>query len=383
MSVQLGVELINSRVATQFADFVMKTVSAFRLRCDDENFIHHNSSIPINAIPSSLHTPCDVVQYIERVGRPNFSERLASIAIRDNFVAMSVAHSTFDGVSLIRLFQRFERGQFSPQSTFPNAVDDILKKELSNLPPIASNSGTNPLAVIPWSSPFRDSGDRPRIDVLLTNLPSHTLTCFNSKTEKFIGLTDVLWGASAIVSHAIHPEQSGYGSTMWVSMRGSVKEYEFGNFIVPLTIVPEKVSSNLSVGEFEKRFRRDFEIKMKKREWLNELNVMLKSGSRPIIGNSFFDVSNVGYFPTTGPFVDSWSQQSQTAMCCNGVLALAVATVFGRENAHLIMQLPFSQHVFTRSDATRVANGVKYYLQNINRKVKVGDAITQIRKAID
>jgi hypothetical protein len=387
LSVQLGVELINPRVATEFAAFLMKTVSAFRLRCDGQNLIHHISPIPIGTIPSSINNSRDVVQYTELVGRPNFSERLASIAHRDNFVAMSVAHVALDGVSLIHLFHKFEKGQFEPQSTFPAAVDDILKSELTELgnqitSSSSSSSTVDPLASVPWSSPLRDSGDRPRIDALLTELPSPTLTCFDPKTEKFIGLTDVLWGACSLICHALQPQQTGYGSTMWASLRGYATKYELGNLIVPLTIFPAKVSSEMTIGEFEQSFRRDFVMKMKKREWLNELNVMLNSGSRPRAGSSFFDVSNVGYFPTTGPFVDTWSQQSQTAMSCNGALALAAVTVFGKENARLTLRLPYSQHIFTRSDASQIFKGIQYYLQHIKRNEKVGNAIREIREAI-
>jgi hypothetical protein len=383
LSLQIGVELINPRVATEFANFVIKTLAAFRLSCDGNNFIHHTSPVQVGTIPSSINNARDVAQYTELVGRPNFSERLASIAIRDNFVAMSIAHVSFDGVALIRLFDRFQHGNFEPQSTFPVAVDDILKNELATLvPSTVSNTGPDPLAFVPWSSPLRDSGDRPRADTLLAELPSPSLTCFNPKTEKFLGLSDALWGAGALTCHAIHPEQSGYGSTMWVSLRGSVTQHELGNLIVPLMIAPEKVSSEMSIGDFEKTFRRDFEMKMKNREWLNELNAMLTTGSKPRSGSSFLDISNVGYFPTTGPFVDFWSQQSETAMSCNGALALAAATVFGKENARLTLRLPFSQHVFTRSDAARVFEGVQYYLQHIRRNAKVGDTIREIREAI-
>jgi hypothetical protein len=169
---------------------------------------------------------------------------------------------------------------------------------------------------------------------------------------------------------------------MWASLRGYAPKYVLGNLVVPLTIVPEKVDSEMSIGDFEKSFRRDFVMKMKKREWLNELNALVQSGSQPRSGSSFFDISNVGYFPTTGPFVDTWSQQSETAMSCNGALALAAATVFGRENARLTLRLPYSQHVFTRSDRSRVFKGIQYYLQHIKRNVKVGDAIRAIGEAI-
>jgi hypothetical protein len=384
ISGQLGVELINPRVATEFADFVIKNVCGYRLRCDGENVIAINSPVPVATLPSSLNNARDIVQYTELVGRPNFSERLATIAIRDNLVAISVAHNVLDGVSFLRLLQGFERGQLKPQSTFPDAVDDLLKNELAAIElPSASNSGPDPLAVIPWSSPLRDSGDRPRMDWLMIELPPHTATCYNPKTEKFVGLTDVLWGATALVCHAIKPGQPGYGSTMWISLRDCLKRYDLGNLIAPLTVAPEKVSPEMSIGDFEKSFRRDFQEKMKKREWLYELKVMATTGAKTRSGSAFFDNSNVGYFPTTGPFVDAWTQESETAMYCNQAFPLCSVTLFGKENARLTLRLPFSPHVFTRSDAARAFKGVQHYVQHIRRNMKVGDAIREIREAID
>jgi hypothetical protein len=389
LSVQLGVELINSRTATEFADFLLRTCSAYQLRCDGKNLIHTKNPVTVGSIPGSVSTARDVVQLTELIGRPNFSERLATISIRDNFVAMSVAHVALDGVSLIHLFKGFQSGHLAPQSRFPVAVDDILKSELST---VGSKSKTgswlgdlsgDPLAGVPWSSKLRDSGDRPRVDALVAELPSRTLKCFDLKREKFDGLTDALWGACALVCHAIDGDQRGYGSTMWVSLRPYLKTEPLGNLIVPLTVVPKSVSKDMTIGELEKSFRRSFKSGIEKRGWLEELEFMLANGSRPRQGSSFFDVSNVGYFPTTGPFVDTWSQQSQTAMSCNGALAIAAVTVFGKErNARLTLRLPYSQHVFTRGDVSRVFKGVQYYLQHIDRSRKVGEVIGEIREAI-
>jgi hypothetical protein len=271
----------------------------------------------------------------------------------------------------------------TPQSAFPNPVDDLFKDDLARLRLSPAGSGADPLAVIPWSSPLRDSGDRPRADVLVAELPSPTVKCFDRKRQKFNGLTDALWGACVLAAHAIHPDQSGYGSTLWASIRPQLKNADLGNLIVPLTVVPETVSLQMTVGELEKSFRRSFVAGMKGRTWLTEIKEMVERGSTPRRGSSFFDVSNVGYFPTTGPFLDTWSQQSETAMSCNGVLALATVTVFGKEkNARLTVRLPYSQHVFTRSDITKALKAVLFYLRNVRRDQKVGDVIRAIREEV-
>jgi hypothetical protein len=297
---------------------------------------------------------------------------------------MSVAHAVLDGVSLIQLFNRFLQRQFEAPPPFPEPMDTILRPELDRLQlPGPSPSSADPLASLPWSSPLRDSGDRPRVDALITELPSPALTCFNPKSEKFVGLTDALWGASALACHALYPGQPGYGSTMWVSLRGHLKKFDLGNLIVPLTVAPASVSPAMSISDFEKSFRRSFNAGMKSGAWLTEMKVLMDSGSRPRQGSSFFDVSNVGYFPTTGPFVDTWSQQSQTGMSCNGALALAAVTVYGKQkNARLTLRLPYSPHVFTRSDMATVFKAVQHYLLHIRRDRTVGDAIREIREAI-
>jgi hypothetical protein len=170
---------------------------------------------------------------------------------------------------------------------------------------------------------------------------------------------------------------------MWVNVRPYLGRDDISNMIVPLTVAPRGAGEGITVGELERGFRASFDRGIKQRAWLDELKGMVTHGASDTRGSSFFDVSNVGYFPTTGPFVDTWSQSSERAMACNSALPIAAVTVFGKENARLTLRLPYSQHVFTRSDASRAFCAIRHYLQHVRRSDKVGDAIRQMRAAVE
>jgi hypothetical protein len=103
-----------------------------------------------------------------------------------------------------------------------------------------------------------------------------------------------------------------------------------------------------------------------------------KSSSRP--GSSCFDVSNVGYFETTGPIVDAFGQLAVVDGPWKELIGLSSITLFGGQNDRLTLRYPYSQSVFTKTDAVNAVRGIVHALQKIRPEMKVVDAIRELRE---
>jgi hypothetical protein len=140
------------------------------------------------------------------------------------------------------------------------------------------------------------------------------------------------------------------------------------------------ISMDATVKELETALRRDFQAKMKRKEFINSLKAMSGGQIPPKPGASYIDCSNVGYFQTGGPFADFWVEQTMAGRLCSVGIALGIATVFGGDNARIIMKLPVSPWVFTRSDAIRAIKAVLHSFQNLSPETKLKDAIRELRE---
>jgi hypothetical protein len=381
-SLQCAVELKNARVATEFADFIIKSLPALHLRCTKGVLYPEPSPVEVAKIPPRIKTAFDCSQWSEVGNLPDWSERLGSIAVRDSFVTFSCSHCCYDGVSLLVLADRFKKGQLVIPPKLPTAVDQYLAPELAKPYDTKQHvKSMNSLTMAPWSSPLvrRWPNDIRSIAIPAQPKPE-TLKCYNPKTKMFQKITDVMWRTGILAALALDPNQTDYACSTWVNMRPEIPDQGVGCYVAPMTIRAEGVSLEMTVAEFDAKLRRDFNDKLKRRDHLLALKATLTGMPIPPKKAAFFDVSNVGYFPADDLIVDYWLQQTMTAKGCVAAIGLGVATVFGNHNARFLLRYPFSPFVYTRSDAIRGWKAVMHSLQQLDPKLKLKDAIRELRE---
>jgi hypothetical protein len=312
----------------------------------------------------------------------DWSKRVSAVAVNDRFVAFTGGHPFLDGVSFLLTAERFKRGELVIPRKLPIAVDQHFAAEIeSSLDTSEHVKSMHTLTSVPWSgSIVRQHPGDCRAMAIPGNIPSPTLKCYNPKTKRFVRLTDALWRTAILTGLALNPAQKGIGCSTWVSVREYIKEGDTGNLIAPLTIRADGISMDATVQDLDDALRRDFKDKMKKKKFLNALKATLGAMPVPRVRASFFDCSNVGYFETGGPFTDFWLEQTMAGRLCTSAIALGIATVFGGDNARVIMRYPCSPWVFTRSDAVRGYKAVVHSFQNLAPKTKLKDAIRELKE---
>jgi hypothetical protein len=278
---------------------------------------------------------------------------------------------------------RFTRGVFEAQPQFPIAAEEMFRKQLSG--PLNSSEHPNSrllLSMLPWNT-RRDVATEDDIycDFLVGEYAPHEVRCFNPKTNKFVGLTDALWRASVLTAHAFETQKS-YGCFTWVNMRPFVNDNSVGCVAAQCSVVAEGITYETTVGELEKRLRNDFVAKLKRGYCVGGIKSIIDNVPTPRPPSVFFDVSNVGYFPTVGPFVDAWGQMTPRARFFTDNIGLSSVTTYGNENAKLTLRYPYSQFVFTRAEASRAFRAIVHSVKNIGPEMKVGDAIRELREVV-
>jgi hypothetical protein len=384
LTLQSAAELVNPRVATEFVDYIIRTNPGYHLRTDGTNYIVEPSPPDVATIPASLKTAIDTSLWAETGLNPDFSKRLATIAVNGCHVVWNESHSVYDGVSLMHLVDRFQRGVPPTMKPFPAAVDERLRDTLSRI----TDAHRHVTAIancsrVPWSHPIVKFHDSVRCDCHIAQLPWQALQCFDARKDKFIGLTDALWRSAMLVAHAIDPSQSNFACCTWVNLRPYLNDTDIGNTISPLVVAAPGATKEMTVGQFEERIRRDFAAKLKRNDqllglksYVDDLDIALKPAS-------FYDVSNSGYFPNAGPFVDMFLMQSALTSMSLWAIAFGSATLYGGPNRKILFRYPYSQAVYTRKDTERYMKALMHSLQFITAKMTVKDAIAQLRTVLD
>jgi hypothetical protein len=284
----------------------------------------------------------------------------------------------------MHLVDRFQRGVPVTAKPFPDPVDERLHDTLSRITDAHRHvDALGRSSRIPWSHPIIPLHESARCDCHITDLPWQALQCFDARKDKFIGLTDALWRSAMLVAHAVDPSQQYFGSCTWVNLRPYLNDSEIGNTVSPLVVEAEGANKDMTIAQFEECIRKDFAKKLKRGDHLLGLKTYLVDLDIPLKPASFFDVSNSGYFPSAGPFVDIFLMQSALAYKSLWAIPFGSATLYGGSNRKIYFRYPFSQAIYTRKDTWKYTKALMHSLQFITPKMTVKEAIGQLKTVIE
>jgi hypothetical protein len=380
-TIQYAVETKTARDATAFADFLLRSIPLFRLRADSHSIYHEPKPLEPFPLPPAIRTARDAVVWADASLRPSIPDRLAALAIHGTRVALSASHHCFDGVSFALCLNDFLRGHSRDSPILPPSVEELFAAQLSALRDYSQyEADRGRMSRLDWTCrPPKDWTDTAQADCLFADLAPESLQCYSAKTRKFVGLSEALWRSSMLVAHALSPGQSHFGCATWVNLRPYIPNDAIGNLIGQVLFVVNGLPESTTVGDLDRIIRRIFRDRIEEKYYLNGIKAMGsgKRVSRP--GGAFFDVSNVGYFETTGPITDAFGQLTVPGLVWLEVIGLSSITIFGGDNDRLTLRYPYSQFVFTRTDAIRAFKAFIHSLQKIRTETKVMDAISELQ----
>jgi hypothetical protein len=379
-----AVEMKTPRLADEFVAFLIDQVAGFRLRTDDKNFFVVDTPPEVEKLPPRVNTVFGMCDYGEYGLQPDYAKRLGRIAQNGRYVAWNVPHGLYDGVSCSILAANFERGKKLPTQIFPDAVDHALADQLATvkdpLDHVRAIAGTTK---VEWSHPPIKVPDGCRNASHLAGLPYESFLCYNPKTNKFVGLTDVFWRAALLVAHAHTPGQTSYRFSTWVNLRPYMKPTGTGNTITTVVVDAPGAHEGMTIQQLEEVVRRDFAAKVKAKTYLTSLACFNENVPFVEPTSCYFDVSNSGYYPQDKKIVDMFLIQSMTADTSIVAFGLGAATNFGGSRDRQFFRLPYSQCVFTHSDTARIWAALIHSMQHHPKNMTVGEAVRDLRNVMD
>jgi hypothetical protein len=385
--VQYAVTLATARHADEFIDFLTKSVSACHLRSDGESVIHDATPLPVTKLPSSLRTARDAAIWAGTSNLPTYSNRLASIAARDNLVVLSTCHSFTDGVSLLHLTNDFLHGKVAePTSTLPIPLEARFQDELSGPIDVSRHlADVGKRSSIPWSEKVDAKlPEDVRCDYQFVELPASAFQCFDREKNRVAGFNDALWRSIMLACAAVSPLEPSFGTITCVNARPFLKSRseKTGNIFVPLCVAADGVTKDTKVGELDRRLRRDFATKIETKEYLASFKASLNGYGTARKKASFADVSNIGIFELAHPIEDVWAQQTMKSRTVEGLVASLSYGIKSKDQNKIVVRLQTSPSVIDRRDASRVFQSFLHSLQHVQPNVTVGDAIREIRQTL-
>jgi hypothetical protein len=382
--IQYAVDLVTPSHTDLFVDFLLKSVAACHLRIDGMNFIHEKAPLPIGRIPDSVQSARDAAIWAGVSYLPDFSQRLATIAVRENRVVVSVSHMCSDGVSFLDLTNDFQRGVIEKVPILPIALDDVLREELAKPLDVSRHlldSGS--LSSVGWSD-VTEAGlpDDVRCRYDFVELPLSAFQCFDKGKKKLVGFSDALWRSAVLACAAMNPANSYLGCTTCVNLRPFLKARAFGNLFAPLCVVGNGLSNYARVADLDRSLRADFTEKMNGKAFLNTLKSSLDGMYAGTTRSAAIDVSNVGTFNITHPITDVWIQQTMRSRSIEGSFGLLTFAVAGNRPTNVVVRLQSSPTVINSKDAARTFRGILHSLQHIGPEATVRDAVKEIREIV-
>jgi hypothetical protein len=379
-----SMELRTPRLADEFAAFLIKHVQGFHLRTDDERFIVTDTPAEVEKLPPNVRTVFGMYGYAEYGLEVDYATRLGRVAVNGCNVAWNLPHGLYDGVSLSHLATWFERGNAPPPQIFPDAPDTALADQLLKVTDAARHAKeiaqTTKLA---WSHPPIKFPVGTRNDSYEVALPYSSLPCYNPKTNKFVGLSDIMWRSAPIIGHAYTPGQKNFSFSTWVNLRPYMKPTTVGNTITPVVIEAPGADETWTLNKLQDVIRRNFTDKIKDKAYLRSLAAFDENVPFEMPTAAYFDVSNSGYYPAGGKIVDMFLVQSMPTQACILALPWGAATNYGGSRDRQFFRLPYSQAVFTRSDARKIFAAILHAVQHLRGNMTVKEAIIELRDVIE
>jgi hypothetical protein len=302
-------------------------------------------------------------------------------------VVLSTCHSFADGVSLLYLTEDFQRGKVpEPTSILPIPLETRFHDELLGPIDVSRHISDNgKRSFIPWSDTVdANLPEDVRCDYQFVELPASAFQCFNRAKNRVAGFNDALWRSIMLACAAVNPMEPSFATITCVNARPFLKgrSEKTGNIFVPLCVTADGVTNETTIEELDRRLRRDFERKIKTKEYLASFKASLSGYGTARRKASFADVSNVGVFELEHPIVDVWAQQTMKSRTVEGLVASLSYGITSKEQNNIVVRLQTSPSVINGRDASRVFQSFMHSLQYIKPRVTVGEAIREIRETL-
>jgi hypothetical protein len=205
--------------------------------------------------------------------------------------------------------------------------------------------------------------------------------CYNQKTKKCEGVTDVLWASQILAASGFNKKMINTGVSTCVDVRPLVKwpaSWTSCNNFSNIVLAAPQVGLN-TFGDLCSSLRKDFRAKLKEQahvQWLKSLvntNAMTDLTARPGIG---LELTNLGVIKIRRPFTEMWIGQVTDEKNIRGVVSLQSMSIDCEGvSTGLLQRMRYAPSDINEGEAVVFGKMIRFGMTNFTPKTGIKEAV--------
>lgn len=379
IAIKVNSEASKQKILNNFA----KSFVGLRL-CTDGKFLKPaKSEFQVITLPDHFTECDDAVEYMYLNYTPDWSKRMASIAVTKDIVVVNTSHLCADGAFLVNMLNHCLDDDIGEPASLPLPSQDVYKRffeEFKNKNSLDLYTN-NDLTQLPLTRKVVDEGKKRRAMFIDSKINALSTQCYDPETKKVKGLTELLWSSAILSVCAMKNKIDKFGIMNATDWRKFLKPSEINlshcNHFSLLRIAAPNIRPTNTIRDLHLSLRNDLTKKLSDGSVFASYLVPFES---PYPKAALIDVSNLGPLKIKEPIVDFCIHSGMSNLSPRGVLFLISYSKISKTKNEIMTQLTFDQDSIPITVGKRFNDSVLFAMQNIPLDIKIDDAVKQIQK---
>ncbi|OHT13506.1 hypothetical protein TRFO_16259 [Tritrichomonas foetus] len=387
--VQIAFKISDPKYIPSLVDDFITKIDGFYIKSDGQNLILHNTKPDVHKIPSSISSLPDAAEWIFQNHTPPIDKALASIAVNDEMVILSINHLCCDGKYISRIISHIGKEEEEIKHKLPTTAFELFEEKLKNYTKDDRQAYHDPNVTRLYSKrPDLIDPDDGISRKLFFRIPIHELKNYDHERKVMNGLSENLWMSMILVASAYNNKLEKIGCSSTIDLRQFLPKGRdnwsvsniFSNFPVygrhPSTFNPY----DISIREIEKDLRNSLNEGIKNEEYLAHLKASLEKKRYAPLPGMGVETSNSGMNLIRRPIIDIFGTLNVKFKGAPGHITLINSSCKSEENNLLGCQRLYRRNELGDKEATIIQKSIVFYLKNISRNETIGHALDQIQE---
>lgn len=379
---QLAVKVDNKQVLEKILNNFKKGFVGLRLRTDGQFLLPAKDDLEIVRFPKDLTDCRDACETLYKDHSPSWKDRLATIGMNDQIIAISSNHLCCDGGLLLHNFLHCLDDDIGEPAELPWPICEAYKEDLAR----AQLSSIKLSHVDELTDMFLDPRNKPseipkRASFYDEITPVHEFQCYNSNTKKITGLTESIFSASCLTLSAIGDAIKKFGVCNCCEIRKYLKPGQLNlsccNHFVCMKIVAHGIKHSNTIRDLNNAFREDLR---RKQTDGTIFKTYLAPYDSKFPNKALINCSNVGPIRYKAPIKDFWMQSAMNKQALRGFFFLVSYSKISESENNIVTRLTVDQDTIPPPLAKMVNDSILYTLTKLPLDLKLLDAVKAIQR---
>lgn len=374
---QFAIELEDPKLVPEYVERFQKNMLGLHVSFDGENLMSKDKLEDPIKLPSTS-TIQEASDWLGRNMLP-FEKSIGTIAYNDRFVIVSCNHTAGDGGTYTQLINNIQNPNCDIKlPPLPEPIEKTFENEIAKTDVDFEYFNLNKLT---RASSKDENLPKQSFDVFTKSQifkePVQNLITYNQNTKKCDGLTDSVWLGLCLSMCALNDKLGPIGCATCTDLRYLINPgpQHVNTFSIIWPNVP--VSPLQTIEELGKSMKEEFNWRKKRGDVFAYFHKDRKIIPAP---GSLAEISQIPPIHIKKPITDTWVQITLRDYDndCLSLLGQSLINDTTGTNTYA-GRLRYVPSQLTDKDALKISEGIRMFMQNIPKTMKVGDAFEELK----